>query len=449
MKPALRKTIAASALIVLTLCAATVQAQFGYVVTNGTVTITGYAGPGGVVTIPGEINNLPVTAIGDYVFALRRNLTSVTIPDSVTSIGDSAFYSCSSLTYVTIPHSVIKIGYGAFGDCTLLTEITVDLLNPAYSSLEGVLFNKDQTLLIQSPGEKAGSYAIPNSVTSIEDWAFSGCASLTSITIPDSVTNIGLQAFSRCATLTSITIPDSVINIGEAAFFDCYSLTSATIPDSVINIGEAAFVWCTSLTNVTIPCSVINIGCRAFGGCTSLTSVTIPNSITRIRDETFQNCTSLTSITIPASVTSIEDMAFSLCTNLTGVYFQGNSPESVGSNIFDGHLGLDFFIDPATVYYLPGTTGWGPTFEDRPTAPWVLPYPVILTTAPNFGIQANGFGFRISWATNAPVVIEAVTNPASSTWVPLKTNALVNGWTDFSDPQWTSYPGRFYRTRAE
>jgi hypothetical protein len=102
----------------------------------------------------------------------------------------------------------------------------------------------------------------------------------------------------------------------------------------------------------------------------------------------------------------------------------------------------------ATVYYLPGTTGWGTTFGGLPTALSFLPNPLILTSGPGFGVQSDAFGFIISWATNLPVVVEACTNPANHSWSSLKTNALTGGWSYFSDPQWTNYPGRFYRLRS-
>jgi len=100
---------------------------------------------------------------------------------------------------------------------------------------------------------------------------------------------------------------------------------------------------------------------------------------------------------------------------------------------------------PQTVYYLPGTTGWTTTFDGRPTALRFLPNPVILNSSSGLGVQANGFGFTISWATNTSVVVEAATNLANPVWMPVSTNIFTGGTSYFSDPQWTNYPGRFYR----
>ena len=154
-----------------------------------------------------------VNNIGDWAFNDCQSLTNVTIPDSVTSIGEGAFYDCTSLTSAMIPSSVTNIGQEAFAGCTL-TAITVDATNSFYSSVGGVLFEKSQTTLVEYPGGLAGSYTIPDSVTSIGEGAFFACTSLTSAMIPSSVTNIGQEAFAGCTAFTSVTIPDSVTSIG-------------------------------------------------------------------------------------------------------------------------------------------------------------------------------------------------------------------------------------------
>ena len=258
------------------------------------------------ITIPNS-----VTSIGDYAFSDCTSLTSITIPNSVTSIRDDAFSDCTSLTSITIPDSVTSIGSHAFCGCTSLTEISVNSKNANYSSENGMLFNKDKTMLICYPaGKKDSSYSIPDSVINIGSYAFENCKSLTSITIPDSVTSIGGAAFRYCKSLTSITIPDSVTSIGGSAFSDCTSLTSITIPDSVTSISVGAFLRCKSLTSITIPDSVTSIGWGAFLDCTSLTSITVPDGVTSIGVAAFRYCKSLTSITIPDSVTSIGQYAF-------------------------------------------------------------------------------------------------------------------------------------------
>jgi hypothetical protein len=400
-----------------------------YAIPNSVTNIGDYALEDCVSLTSVTIGN-GVTSIGYNAFAHCTNLTSVTIPNSVTSIGTQAF-GWTALTNVTIPSSVTSIDPSAFWDCSSLAAITVDALNPAYSSVDGVWFDKSQTTLIQCPAGRAGGYTVPHSVTSIGGWAFSFCASLTSITIPSSVASIGFGAFNHCSALTSVTIPDSVTSIGEGAFWYCTSLsaitvdvlnsaysseagvlynksqttliqcpggktgsyaipnsvtsigrwafelctnlTSVTIPNSVTSIGLGAFESCTSLTNVTLSSSVTSIETTAFAYCISLTSITIPSSVTSIRSFAFESCTSLTSITIPNSVTEVGNYAFRLCGSLTGVHFKGNAP-ILGSGVFDAD-------NKATVYYLPGTTGWGPTFGGRPTALWVLPTASNITAA--------------------------------------------------------------------
>ena len=201
------------------------------------------------------------------------SLTSVTIPNSVTSIGDYAFLYCDSLTAITIGNGVTSIGELAFGYCTSLERLTVAPGNPVYHSAGNCVIETATGTLTQG----CNNSVIPSdgSVTSIGDYAFAYCDSLTSVTIPDSVTSIGSSAFSDCTslTLTSVTIPDSVTSIGREAFSDCTSLTSVTIPDSVTSIGDSAFESCDSLTSVAIGNSVTSIGNSAFVNCHRLVEV--------------------------------------------------------------------------------------------------------------------------------------------------------------------------------
>lgn len=306
-----------------------VQGQFDYTTEKGQITVTGYDCSDSQVDIPVTISGLPFTAIGDRSFSGCTNLIRFNIPNGVTSIGIQAFGDCIKLTSITIPDSVISIAFGAFQGCTKLTSIMiprsvthleffdigdtfrdsgltnieVDVLNPMYSSKEGVLFNKDRTTLIKYPHRRTGSYPIPDRVSTIGQAAFLGCQGLTSIVIPNTVNTIETLAFAACGSLTSVTIPNGVTKIGGGAFY--------------------------------------------------------------------------------------------LCGSLTGISFHGNAPTDYHDSIFEG-------TDHVTVYYLPGTTGWGSTFANRPTAIWSLHYPVILSGEPGFGVTANGFGFLISWAPTLP-----------------------------------------------
>jgi hypothetical protein len=252
------------------------------------------------VTIPGTINSLPVTSIGNGAFVGKMNLTSVTIPNSVTSMGDGAFQNCSSLISATIG----------------------------------------------------------NGVTSIGVYAFYGCTSLNSITIPSSVTSIGNNAFAICTSLSSITIPSSVTSIGNSAFAICTSLTSVTIPNSITSMGDSTFQNCSSLISATIGNGVTSIADGVFYDCTSLTSITIPSSVTRIGVSAFER-SGLSSITIPSSVTSIASSAFYMCTSLSSALFKGNAPLT-GSLVFNATASgfTVYYLNGATGFSTPTWNGY-------------------------------------------------------------------------------------------
>ncbi len=283
-----------------------------------------------------------VTSIGEYAFYCCEELISVDIPDSVTSIEMAAFNGCSSLVSIKIPDSIECIEYVLFENCSSLTSITIpssvssisidafygceNLKNVYITSLDAwykIDFAKSHIYgrsdIYSNPlCYGANLYENNKLVTSVNiprgfdnvGCVFSGCSSIVDVTLPDTIISIDDYAFYGCSSLESITIPDSVTSIGDYAFYGCSSLKSITIPDSIASIGNHTFSSCYSLESVTIPNSVTSIDSSAFSYCYSLESVTIPNSVTYIGDSAFYYCDSLKSVTIPNSVTSIGDYAF-------------------------------------------------------------------------------------------------------------------------------------------
>ena len=335
-----------------------------------------------------------MTSIGDGAFSYCYALTgTLIIPDLVTTIGNGAFFGCNNLTgSLTISNLVTTIGYQAFTNCSGLTEliignnavigraaflgcyglisIEVAADNQDYSSENGVLFNKNKTTLIIYPaGKTDASYTIPNSVDTINGSAFYSCG-LTEVTIPNSVVSIEDFAFAWCGGLTEVTIPNSVVSIGDLAFAYCGGLTaikvatdnqyyssgngvlfnknktvliqypigktntSYTIPNSVITIKIVAFMFCENLTEIIIGNSVTTIEMSAFANCSNLTEIIIPNSVITIKEAAFMFCENLTEIIIGNSVTTIEMSAFAYCSNLT---------EVINLNKYSQNISLDVF----------------------------------------------------------------------------------------------------------
>ena len=278
-----------------------------------------------------------VTTIGSQAFYGCAGLTSVTIGNSVTSIINQAFRGCSSLTSVTIPKSVTNIGQAAFCDCSGLTSLIVQYGNTKYDS------RKNCNAIIETASNKlifgCKNTVIPNSVTSINEMAFSSCSGLTSITIPNSVTSIGNYAFIFCSGLTSVTIPNSVTSIGYGVFGNCSGLTSM-----IVESGNTKY-------DSRNDCNAIieTASNKLVSGCQN---TVIPNSVTSIGNYAFAGYSSLTSIIIPNSVTSIDNYAFSGCSGLTFVTVETNTPPTIYANTFTNRANatLDVPIGSKSAY---------------------------------------------------------------------------------------------------
>lgn len=319
----------------------------------------------GALSIPKQIVHNDVSYCVEYIEAFAFSdcslLTSVSFPDSIVKIGQFAFSNCSSLTSITnisarfidccafencrnlisvkinldeipkgydqnfgrqvqeyiIGERVIRIQPDAFWYSNKLKSFKVVSSNTIYCSIDGVLFNKDATLLIKYPqGAISKIYTIPKSVVFIGESAFKECTNLTSIVIPESVVTIGKFAFKSCYNLTEVNLPDSIININDGAFLRCTSITSFNIPNSVQNIGKAAFNCCNSMNLIKIGNGIHEINEATFSDCESLTSIDIPNNIIIISPGAFIRCTKLKQITLGDSITTIGHSAFKHCKSL-------------------------------------------------------------------------------------------------------------------------------------
>lgn len=336
-----------------------------------------------------------ITSIGDRAFYDCKNAVDIEIPDTVRSIGKYVF-DCS-FTSITIPASVTSIDQYAFVYSRgLLTGIWVDEGNQYYSSdANGVLFDKEQTQLLRAPDQLTGEYTVPETVLTIEDWAFYNCEKLTALTISDSVVQVDSAALRGCSGLQTLSIGDGVVNLGllfassvglsslkvlnlgsgletmDANGLYFYKLSaleeinisgentvfcsvdgvmysrdmteiiscppaktgSFQIPEGITVIGRSAFSHC-SLAEIQIPESVVEIR-EAFGSCSNLTGITIPDGITKIYSSTFSGCSSLRDVQLPAGLEKIEQSAFYNCTSLSEITFP-KELTALGRHAFSG-----------------------------------------------------------------------------------------------------------------
>ena len=338
------------------------EPQFSYTSSDGAITITGYTGPGGSITIPNQIHGLPVTSVGGDAFYQSTSLTSIVISGGVTNIGYGAFYGCSNLTSIIIPNSVVTVADGAFGACIALTNVAIP---DSVISLGTFAFDHCVSL---------ASVTLPSAMTGVPEGTFEFCTSLSSVTLPSSVTSIGDAGFLNCSSLTNITLPSGLTEIGASALGGCSGLSSLVIPEHVASVGSYAFSGCLGLESISIPASLTNIANDAFQYCTSLTSITVdslnpayssvdgvlfdknqatllcyppgksgpytvPGSVAIIANGAFEYCNKLTSVTISGSVASIADSAFQDCSGLVNV-ITGGSVRTIGPSAFQGCFAL-------------------------------------------------------------------------------------------------------------
>ena len=420
--------------------------------------------------------NIPdgVTSIGKYAFLTCRSLTAITIPGSVDSIGDYAFISCSALTDITflgsappetgtgwiqstnpglLGHAYPTSGFpapgGSFNGLTMgdyfyyeytisdgqatitkfLNRAAIDLNIP--SELNGCPVTAIGDMAFYNRTYLA-SVIIPDSVTSIGQYAFSGCA-LTGITIPDGVTSIGNGTFYNCSSLASANIPDSVTSIGMYAFSNS-ALTSITIPGSVASIGMCVFADCSNLTSVNITGGVTGIGEYMFDNCTQLSNINIPDSVTSIGMNAFFSCCSLTAITIPGNVSSIGESAFYYCSYLTDITFLGLTP-TTGTNWIAytdaGITGHAFF---GAGFPAPGGSFYGlamgdyiapPIVDVLPSSPLTL-YTQGTEATQTFEAAYNGFVESAALAVDMdePLIFEGASSFSGSISIPLGTHTV-------------------------
>jgi len=312
----------------------------------------------GAVIIPYTIGGLPVTEIADAAFANCKNITSVSLPDTVKSIGDYAFYFCTGLTGINLSDSLETIGNYAFSNCTSLEALK---LPDTVSSIGKYAFEACFAL---------SEFRIPRGITEIREGALSCCANLKSLEIPSSVTVIEDRALYRCIELCDLIYPSSVKtignevfwhcrklkmldvsgaqSIGNGAFEGCKSLISIVLPDNLESIGSFTFKNCEQLSSVTIPDSVTSIGKRAFSKCYGLRTVNIPSSVDIIETGAFEYCESLESIVLPDKLTTINEFAFARCACLDGIVIP-EGVTSIGRHAFIGCDSINSVVIPEGV----------------------------------------------------------------------------------------------------
>ncbi len=287
-----------------------------------------------------------VTSVGKYAFYGCSELINISLPDSLTEIGFSAFDNCFKLETVNIPANLnTSLGYSGLLYLYNYKDISVDSDNRQYSSVDGVLFNKDKTELIKYPQNKTDkTYTVPDTVKNIHSKAFYDNHYLESVEIPSSVKEIGVYAFCNCSSLKNIDL-NKVEKIDDYAFEKCNNLKTVTVPKTVSYIGENPFRECQSLETINVDSEnsnyCINDGALCDKAktvlysypCKSLnTEFTVPSSVSSLPSFIFAYCDNLKSVTVPASVTTINSIAFFRCNNTLEVDIDDENPNYTFEN---------------------------------------------------------------------------------------------------------------------
>lgn len=289
-----------------------------------------------------SVSRIDASLSGDII--IPEYVTYNGIEYHVTGISTYAFYSCN-ITSVAIPNSVTSIGQYAFTNCSGLTSLTIP---NSVISIDYGAFQKCTGLT---------TINIPNSVTSIGASVFSKCDALTTVSIGNGVTIIGANAFDQCISLITAKIGNNVKTIASYAFRGCGSLISVTIPNSVETIGDGAFSGCIGMKSLYIGNGVMKIESEAFKGCSELISVSIGNSVWKIGARAFQNCSNLSSITLPGSITRIDNRVFEGCSNLTSITSLRETPGTLANDAFPDY-NVPLYVPTGCIGNYKAADGW-------------------------------------------------------------------------------------------
>ena len=277
-----------------------------------------------------------VTYLGQEAFSCCTNAKTLTIGSGITELREKTFYHCTSLEAVSIGAGLTTIGAQVFTDCNSMKAFTVDGNNPNFSNDDrGVLFNKDKTRLIQAPGAISGTYAVPDGVTIVGEWAFYECNQIENLVFPDSLKTLERHSFYGCDNLRHVDYGNGLEEApGSMTFAYCHKLTETNLPLSFKTIGPLMYHGCMGLENIVIPDGVETIGEEAFSFCTNLKSVKFGSSVREIKKDAFKHCEYLEWISVGVALKTVGDGAFYRNDSLTDVYYAGSGAQWADVDIY-------------------------------------------------------------------------------------------------------------------